>query len=313
MTNVLHQLIQLHMTISSELLGRKLLPHVGTIHALSIAVRAHNALDVSLRLFDVLGRFSIFGLWLYWSATYGGKQPSAEMQQQITEWRHACSKLIQNNPALLSPICDQHAIEISLFLQLCLADSPSDVGDVRYWLREMTNRIDFAVRSRGKYPCVFTDYRDLVEHPRDRSDEYLKEVTSGSILIPLLAAWLSALNEREAFERLTNLVQTELPHCTLQLWLPDNESEDKLYIGRSDHGIALSDLPLSGAGEELLDIISKACEREQGFQELSPNQTGYWPIILLACRHHRLPIPPQFWIDSLQPPKQEDSGGPSAP
>jgi hypothetical protein len=301
LTRVLHQLIQLYMTISSELLARKLLPHVGKTHAVSLAVRARNSVDVNLKLFDVLGRFSLFGLWLYWSASFGGREPSPEMRQKITEWRVACSKLIQNNPTLLSPLCDQQAIEIGLFLQLCLADE-THTEDIRIWLREMVDRIDFAVRARGKYPCVFTDYRDLVEHPRDRSDEYRKEVTSGSILFPLLAAWLSALNERGAFERLATLVQTELPHCTLQLWIPDDATEDSLYIGKHDHGIALCDLPVSGAGEELLEIISQACEREQSFQKMSPNQTGYWPIILLACRHYRHPIPPQFWIDSLRPP-----------
>jgi hypothetical protein len=310
-TRVLHQLIQLHMIICGELLERKLLPHVGTVHAISMAVRAHNALDVNLKLFDVLGRFSLFGLWLYWSASYGGKKPNPRMEQQIARWRQACFALVQNNPALLSPMCDEHAIEIGLFLQLCLADSSTDTNDIRFWLREITNRIDFTVRSRGRYPCIFTDYRDLVEHPRDRSDEYLKEATSGSVLIPVLAAWLSALHEREFLQRLTQLVQSELSHCTLQLWLPDDETELNLYLGRRDHGIALSDLPLSGDGEDLLDIISKACEREQGFQNLSPNQTGYWPIILLACRHHRLPIPPHFWIGSLRSPESQDGASPS--
>ena len=61
--------------------------------------------------------------------------------------------------------------------------------------------------------------------------------------------------------------------------------------------MALVDVPLSTTGEELLARIREACNVTEGFMELSAIGTGFWPLILTACRHYRLPIPPQMWID----------------
>jgi len=51
----------------------------------------------------------------------------------------------------------------------------------------------------------------------------------------------------------------------------------------------------------LLRTIADACSQAKGFEELSANKSGYWPVILTACRHYRLPVPPQFWIAMIRP------------
>src|SRR6185295_15755540 len=140
-----------------------------------------------------------------------------------------------------------------------------------------------SVRTHGKYPCVFLEYRALVGHPRERTDEYRKEATSGSILIPILVAFLSALESHEALEKLVDLKAKELEHCTLQLWLPDKSSEDNFYKGASDHGVTLSDVPLSRTGNELVSLVKNACDQTEGYGALSAIVTGYWPIIVTGC------------------------------
>lgn len=299
-TGVLHQLIQLHMVIAAELLERKVYPHVDKRHALSMAVESQNSADVNIKLFDLLGRIAMTGLWLHWIDELNESEAAPETQAKLAQASANGFKLIQNNPMLLSPLCDHQAIEIALFLLLARTDS-ANRPDVSSWLHDMVNRLDFTVRTHGNYPCVFTNYRDLIDHPKDRSEAYRKDATSGSSLIPLVAAWLAALNDQGALERLANLQQTELAHCNMQLWLPDGATENELYIGEHGHGIALCDLPLSTTGAKLLDTIAEACQRENSFADLSPNRTGYWPIILLACRHYRHPVPPQFWIELLRP------------
>jgi hypothetical protein len=83
--------------------------------------------------------------------------------------------------------------------------------------------------------------------------------------------------------------------------LPDKSSENGIYLGTHDHGVALCDLPLSATGNELLKIVTDACSESKDFDDLSAIRTGYWPMILTACRHHRLPVPPQFWIKMVAP------------
>src|SRR5690348_13393750 len=49
---VLHQLVQLHFTICSEFLEKKIFPHVAKRDALSLAVPTRSAVDVNLKLFE---------------------------------------------------------------------------------------------------------------------------------------------------------------------------------------------------------------------------------------------------------------------
>jgi hypothetical protein len=303
-TVVLQHAIQLHIAIASELLERKILPHVGTQDGISMAVRTRSPVDVNLKLFDLLGRIALTGIWVHWLIERVPNQNRrSAAQDQVAELATMGYQLIDNNGALFLPLQDQQAIEITLFL-IFVAVLKGDMNDARVWLNLMVERFALTVRTHGRYPCVFTEYRDLVAHPREQTDDYRKEATSGSILIPLLTAFLSALNSREALEQLVELKAKELRHCTLQLWIPDKSSEDGIYIGTHDHGVALCDLPLSATGNELIKTVRDACDRSDDFDSLSAIATGYWPMILTACRHHRLPVPPQFWINMVDPPPE---------
>jgi hypothetical protein len=296
----LHQLIRLHLIITTQFLDGKILPHVDKRNAISSSIGSQNAVDVNLAVFDLLGRIAMAGLWNAWFAKWGRAEEKIANQRVIQDILSGGFKLIARNPILFSPISDQQAIDIALFLQLALS-SGEIPADTVAWLTLMTDRIDFAVRTHGKYPCIYTEYRDLLYHPQEKSDVYRKEATSGSILIPLLACWLAALKADDAFAKLGELRRTQLEHCTLQLWLPDELTEDSIYMGGRDHGVAVCDIAISASGSQLLDEIADACSRETAFDNLSSIATGYWPILLVACRHHRLPVPPHFWINSLRP------------
>lgn len=303
-STVLHQLIELHGIVAAELLDKKIIPHTAKLHAISSAVESRNSVDINLKLFDLIGRIALRGIWQLWAADHSDAIGASDRRHRARKYVQTGFELILNNPALTSPLCDQQAIDIALFLLLA-AFSGDAQDSISSWLHEMTVRLNFAFRLDGKYLCVFTEYRDLIEHPKEHTDVYRREATSGSILIPLIAAWLAAFKDESALKALVNLQKSKLQHCTLQLWLPDAASEDQLYIGERDHGLALCDIPLSETGEELFDTITEACLRERGFENLSSNRTGYWPIILLACRHYRYPVPPQFWINLLHPTSKD--------
>ncbi len=298
---IINYTVQLHLTIALELLDKKLLPHVGTRDGISTAVHTRASVDVNIKLFDVLGRIALTGLWVQWFAE---REPNldrkAVAQRKANELTTQCFQLIENNRALFLPIQDQQAIEISLFL-LLVGVANGNLHDTRSWLHQMVDRLALSIRTHGRYPCIFSDYRDLVAHPRERTEEYRRDATAGSILIPLIAAFTSALNDRSAFETLISLKAKELAHCTLQLWLPDKSSEEGIYVGSQDHGVALCEIPLSDSNDTLIQTIDKACRETEGFVELSAIATGFWPLILTACRHYRLPVPPQLWISLVRP------------
>ena len=200
------------------------------------------------------------------------------------------------------PISDDQAIDVSLFLQLWARGGAVDSQRVGNWLQEMVNRLNFTIRRRSRYTTVFTDYRDLVDHPRNATDDYFREATAGSTLIPILVAWLSALGASSALGDLSTLVKARLAHCTQQLWTPGPDSEEHLYLNDRIHGRTLVGLPIEGSGQQLLAVVADAVKKDSDFENLSAIQYGLWPIVLVACRHHRLPVPPAFWVGALLAP-----------
>jgi hypothetical protein len=79
--------------------------------------------------------------------------------------------------------------------------------------------------------------------------------------------------------------------------MPDAASEDHLYLDNKTHGLALCELSLSKGGQALLDFIKHSCSNHEATKDLSAVKTNYWPIVLVACRHYGLPIPPYFWMN----------------
>lgn len=298
--SVLHHLVILHVTIAGLFLERKILPYVGRQHALSMAVNSGEPTDVNLKMFDTLGRLALTGHWMIWLGRYGGRELN---NAQIAGLRmHVTSglQMIVSNPSLYLPLMDEQAIEVALFLGLA-AQAGHVYGDIRNWLAEMVRRLSMTVKSHGRYPTALRDYTDLISHPKARTDEYRQEVTPGSVLIPLLLAWVAALNDHGSITELIELKAGPLAHCTLQLWLPDEESETHFYRNDAIHGATLVDLPVSNGGQDLLKVLTEAGKNADYFRTLSAVKSGYFPLVLTACRHYRLPVPHPFWISLLVP------------
>lgn len=305
LTRLTLQVINLHLTIASELLEKKIFPHVNTQHGLSAAIASRSTTDINLALFEILGRVGLAGLWIHWLAGKGDEVAQGA-GQAVIKFTQAGLAMIRSNPTLFLPIADRQATDIALFLLLWVTSGLDGVG-VTSWLEEMTRRLDFTIRTRGRYPSSAADYRDLAEHPRDGTNEYFEDSTSGSTLVPLLTAWLQALDRPEAVQALADLSREKLPHTNMQLWMPDDETEARTYVGH-DHGRALCDLPVHEGGAELLRAITEAC-RIHGLGHITSISTGFWPVLLVACRHHQLPVPPHLWIEAMTPrPPQEGHG-----
>lgn len=304
LSRLLFQVINVHLVVTSELLERKVFPHVEVLHGLSMAIHSRSTTDINLALFETLGRIGLGGLWAHWNASMlGSEEAKRGGQETVTKFTQAGLAMIRSNPVLLLPITDRQATDVALFLLLWLASGLDNAGVVS-WLEEMANRLTFAVRTRGRYPSTSSDYRDLADHPHDRSDEYFEESTVGSTLIPLIASWLEGFGSAEAVQELANLAKEKLPHTTMQLWMPDEASEARIFEGHG-HGRALCGLPVHEGGAALVRTVSEAC-RTHGLEGIKSVSTKFWPVLLVACRHRQLPVPPHFWINALMPPEDQE-------
>lgn len=297
---VLSQLMALHLRIAGEFLERHIAPHCKKRDALAMAVGSQSSIDVNIKLFELLGRIGMTGMWLVkFSNALKGKELEAA-RETITAYTDTGLSMIESNSALWLPIADSQSTDIAIFLMLC-AHSTVDMNRVALWIEALVSRYEFTVARRGRYPTSFEDYRALIDHPRNRSDDYFRSATTGSTLIPLIAAWSMGIGRPDLAAKLSKLAASHFDHCTMQLWSPDEASEEHLYVNSDAHGRAICDLPVHNDASELVQTILTACEAKSDFESLSAIRTGFWPIALLACLHWRLPIPPDFWIRSLVP------------
>jgi hypothetical protein len=179
-----HSILVAYQQISSQYLGEKILPHTHKRHALSAAVQASCNLDVNLKLFDVLGRLSMGGIWAYWGTQRVGEDETEileQMRREVQSFSVAVKQLISNNPTLMLPIKDDQGIDISIAVLLLFIDS-NNHNDIRKWLSELVERATFAHQIHGQYPCNLWSYAELIEHPQKNNESYHQEVTGGSIL-----------------------------------------------------------------------------------------------------------------------------------
>ena len=169
------------------------------------------------------------------------------------------------------------------------------------------HRVQFSIERRTAYPVPMTDYNDLVGHPLNRSDGYFEQYTRGSVLYPLLVAWLDRLNLRDARDALVACIEKNLPHTTQQLWVPNGNTDERFWTGRRDHGVAIPDLPLCEEPPSYAELLNRIIADHTAFNDLSTTKYGlFTPIFLMACRHFRMPIPPHLWF--LEVPDSSSAG-----
>lgn len=312
---VINELTNLHFAIWDELFEAKILPHAGVRHALSSAVGSPASLDVNLKLFDMIGRLAMRGLWLVWELSPASgpvlldddylsslpqalKKSSMDTVKQIDRLCHLMMQIVSNNRALLSPLGDWQAIDIALAFTL-LACRPNAHGAIDEWAEELAKRSIFAFNVHGRYPITSHSYWDLVDHPSERTEEYRSANTEGSILFPMLALWAAARGKRELFDELAKFKAEALEHCTFQTWLPSEDSEANLYLGTENHGAALTGIPVTTGTSDTLDFVLEEARTNTHYDDLSAVRLGHWALVPMVCRGQRLPVPPQLWRELL--------------
>lgn len=310
---VFAELFKLHFLIADELLERKILPFVHRSHALSVAVDSSSATDINLQLFKTLGRIAMRGLWLLWAVPGNDHLPISRTDWDCPEAHELADKIIQlisNNPILYSPVTDDQSIEIGLvfiFLAM-LGDRDESIAN---YAASIIDRTIFSFRAHEQYPTMYTDYRTLIAHPRQKTEEYRKEQTKGSSLFPLLSLWASTFGESESAQYLATFAEKYLAHCNMQFWLAADDSEESIYTGAVKHGSSLGHIPITADGESGLKILEEECASNSFFEQLSAMKLGHWPILAMACQYHRLPLPPNLWLSLLK--KRQDGDESRAP
>lgn len=143
-------------------------------------------------------------------------------------------------------------------------------------------------------------YRELLSHPREATDKYRASKTAGSTIVPLLRLWETKLPSKQP-SRFAKFTSKYLPHCNSQLWFPDEDSEERIYTGDVRHGAMLNGVSVGEDLQPAWDALLQETDGHRHFEALSAIELQHWPIVLMACRHYRIPVPPNLWIDLIRP------------
>lgn len=298
---IFSSLIQLYLSIS-ESYYKKLVPHLDSLHAISNAIRGNCDVDVNTKLFDIIGRISLFGIWLNWCfARMHNHAPIEETLNNSREvYNEVCEsikKLIMSNSLLFHPFKDDQAIDIGLTAYHLLQKDQND-EDLLAWLSGITQTIHIAFIHNWRYPSTIHDYLELVLHPIDDSESYRQNVTKGSILYPLLAFFSYVLKNDEMHITIRELIKKFIPKCTSQIWHPDADSETHFYKNSDIHGLCLTGISYENF-DSAFNQIKDNCKLDKDIIDLSAVKYDHFPIILTACRHYRLPVPYHFFFQTL--------------
>lgn len=309
--DILARFAELQMLVIGAWTERHVRPYLAIEDALGISVMSREMVDINLHIFKALGRLALFGHWALLVRYNRGELPeerAAGLDTLIEQCVTDIDNMIARNAVLQEPIRDDHAIEITLAAQFLRLAGGEDTA--RVWVTNTTNTVLFALRPGGRYPCIHREYSDLIKHP-EPGEAYFQTTTAASLMLPTLAVWLAAFREDEVLSILQAVCAERIPHCNFQLWLPNANTEARLYRGGDMHGIAWSDFDITGSAEEIVNRVEAGFNKHKAFWGLSTIQHDLFPIFATACLRHRIPLPPHVW--SMVPVLGVHAGGSSDP
>ena len=282
--------------LASQEYVAKIVKWTGKPYALSYLVRGANAVDTKLKLFEVLGRVALSGLWYYSIlealSVAGNTEGADKAADALAKTAWSICELIDNNPILKTPCQDSQIVDIALACLVLRAGRQAQfAGD---WLLELLERAKMLIESGGAYPCILNSYPDLLDHPNVEDPEYFKRVTSSSEMYPVIALIAGALERDDVFRSVQDLKKTVLPHCNFQIWFLDDESEANFYLNKGMHGLELASLDVEDK-QAFLETIFRECRENSAFKNMSIMKPGLFYLTFVGCRHHRLPVPPDFF------------------
>jgi hypothetical protein len=209
---------------------------------LGLGIGDHN--EYCLLTYEQIGIVSMMGLfevWEFYIATQQSDENATERLKYAFEnaegFANILVNLIKKNPPSLNPRYDEHCIEINLGLILLFEIGL--FGVAIEWLQQIIDRLILNFRMANFFPLLYTNPEKLgVEKANDQPS---------SLLANILIEWCIVLKQFRYYKALRQFFKTSMPSLNLQLWIPDEETENYLYAEDASRksGSAMINIDLS--------------------------------------------------------------------
>lgn len=251
----------------------------------------NNHIQENLNLFEHLGFISTGGLLCLYDFVATNNEELFKSSKIVTD---ALKNFLKNNLALRSPCYDEHIIEISE--AILLLTTLKEDKFVNEWIEQIVEHIVFAYNSMGQYfPIQSDSFDDLVALNISKSMEK-EELFKMSTLLPILAHWSATLGLNDTYTIIQNISTNVFPQCTLQIWYPDENTDEQLYTcNASRSGATEAPILLPSDVEEMKKLIQQVQKNTIKFRDISSIKHGLNILPIIASRHFRTPFLPFFW------------------
>jgi len=241
-------------------------------------------------LYEQLGIIAIIGLnHFYFKDIY---KDNDKISESI---KNSLKAFINSHKSISSPIYDNHIIEIILALILLI--NFNEIEFIGEWIDEIINRIEFAYVVLGKYFPIDTDSLEDAVLLLNADTKLKKDMISSSTLLPGLLQFSAILKLDTLYKKIVEMIKRTFKQTTLQIWFPDNTTDEYLYIENAGYNsgstFILQSLP---DNVEDMNRLILECNKKYIYKNTNSSTDQEFMILpLIASRHFRTPVFPLYW------------------
>ena len=181
-------------------------------------------------------------------------------------------------------------------MSLILLKNYNENEFIEKWIEEIIYRIEFAFLVLGKYFPIDTD--SLEDAVLLNADTELKNnlMRSSTLLLGLLQ-FSAILKSDNLYKKIINMVKNTFKQTTLQIWFPDDATDEYLYNENAGYTSGLTFAPTSFPDnvEEMNKLILECNKKYIYKSSISSINKGFMILPLITSRHFRTPIFPLYW------------------
>lgn len=302
-SHIFFSVVQLHLDVWDAYIADKILPHAGTMHALSFAVGTVEAVDINIALFDLAGRIAAGGLLRLWMQPGSSEFPELMGLDSGPAFQIAqkLALLHSTNPTLMAPMLDRQSSDLGLaLLLLCCFDETREAA--RHWCAQAARALILAVqfpKNGPRLPSIDGDYETLMHNERNLSEQEVLDATAATTLLPLYGMCAVILGDEVLLTEIDEFQNEKLSHSNAQGWTPNARTDAKIWRELTPQGSAWPGLAIGSAGSDLITSVKAECAGNSAWADLSCIRLGQWPLLAIACRRTATPLPPQLWMGLL--------------
>jgi len=258
----------------------------------------------NITLYEQLGIIAITGLNHYYYGTIYNDQNIISIAEYV---KNSLKSFVNNHNSISSPVYDNHIIEI--ILSLILLVNFNEIEFIEKWIVEIINRIEFAYKIMGKHFPVDSDsLEDAVIISNSSKGDKKNMMRSSTLLMILLQ--FSAVNKlNSVYKYIVEVISRSFKDTTLQIWFPDNTTDNVLYIENAGHSSGIADIfhSLTDNLEDINKQIKESNEKHMNNVSISAIKKGFLILPLIASRHFRTPVLPLYWSMFINDEKSEEN------